>query len=80
MNSLPIPVPDLCCAITGANISSQHLEGGSFPCSIHSQQTKALYANTHCLVMLKHLSTLKYYNTIMGFLNDYIDVKTITQI
>lgn len=42
MISLPIPVPDLCCAISGANISGQHLEGGCFSCSVHSQETKAL--------------------------------------
>lgn len=42
----PIPVPDLCRAISGDDVSSQHLKGRGFSSSIHTQQTKALYGNT----------------------------------
>lgn len=75
IKSLPIPVLDLCCAVSGANISSQHLERGCFSCSIHPQQTKALQADTHHLVTLKHLNTVQYDDRMTSFLKDCIDIK-----
>lgn len=56
MYSLPIPVFNLCCAISGANISSQHLKSGCFSCSVHSQQTKALKTISHFLETVEHFA------------------------
>lgn len=61
---LPIPVPDLCCAIGGTDISSKHLEGGSFSCPVDSQQTEALQTITHFLVTLKPYTTVQHYDTM----------------
>lgn len=57
MEILPIAVPDLRRATGGPHVSRQHLEGGGFSCSVHSQQTKALHANTQQLVIPEQLST-----------------------
>lgn len=61
MSILPIAVPDLCCAISGDDISSQHLKGRSFSSSVHTQQTKALCGNTVSRSLVNFLSTIKHY-------------------
>ena len=43
---LPIPVRDVGCAITGADVPSQQLEGRGLPGAVHPQQAKALQVGT----------------------------------
>lgn len=61
MEILPIAVPDLRRATGGPHVSRQHLKGGGFSCSVHSQQTEALRANTQPLVIPKQLSTWQHH-------------------
>lgn len=66
MKILPIAVPDLRRATGGPHIPRQHLEGGGFSCAVHSQQTKALHANTQQLAIPKQLPTADYKDVTIG--------------